>query len=163
MENKIGIGIISLLIGLLFLSGFVSFKRGVDILKLEEEIELYEDEVRDLHQTIGEYKTNESWYEDFIDVIIEVKNQEMQNAVLEERIYWLEQEPIIITEKETIYRTLYSCNLIDLIGDIQEALDDGFTFEVVNGVLLEYYNGVATGDTWTNEEITNDYCYIIER
>ena len=51
-------------------------------------------------------------------------------------------------------------DLIQFVEDWNEAFELGYTFEVVNGVVIEYRNGIATGDEFTNEELLEMYLII---
>ena len=67
---------------------------------------------------------------------------------LEARIEELEGEPIVYT----------GCNMVSLLWEFGEAIDDGYTLDLVNGNLVEYKNGIATGDIFTNQDLLDDYC-----
>ena len=67
---------------------------------------------------------------------------------LEARIEILEGEPIVYT----------GCNMVSLLWEFGEAIDDGYTLDLVNGNLVEYKNGIATGDIFTNQDLLDDYC-----
>ncbi len=45
-----------------------------------------EQEIAELNQTIGEYRINEEWFEDYIDLLEEVYEGKINKAILEERL-----------------------------------------------------------------------------
>ena len=45
-----------------------------------------EQEIAELNQTIGEYRINEEWFEDYIDLLEEVYEGKINEAILEERL-----------------------------------------------------------------------------
>ena len=60
---------------------------------------------------------------------------------------------------ETYSQIVYTgCNMVSLLWEFGEAIDDGYTLDLVNGNLVEYKNGIATGDIFTNQDLLDDYC-----
>lgn len=53
--------------------------------------ELYQDNL-ELNQEIGEYESTVEWLEDYLDLLDEIYAGKINEAVLEERIEWLEKE-----------------------------------------------------------------------
>jgi len=49
-----------------------------------------EQEIAELNQTIGEYRINEEWFDDYIELLDEIYQGKINEAVLEERVKWLE-------------------------------------------------------------------------
>ena len=49
-----------------------------------------EQEIAELNQTIGEYRINEEWFEDYIDLLDEIYQGKINEAILEERVKQLE-------------------------------------------------------------------------
>ena len=84
--------------------------------------------------------------EDELDLLFD----ELEDYILEleARIEILEGEPIVYT----------GCNMVSLLWEFGEAIDDGYTFDLVNGNLVEYKNGIATGDIFTNQDLIDYYC-----
>ena len=84
--------------------------------------------------------------EDELDLLFD----ELEDYILEleARIEILEGEPIVYT----------GCNMVSLLWEFGEAIDDGYTLDLVNGNLVEYKNGIATGDIFTNQDLLDDYC-----
>jgi uncharacterized coiled-coil protein SlyX len=58
--------------------------------KLEDKVTKQEQEIAELNQTIGEYRINEEWFEEYFDLLEEVYKGKINEAVLEERVKWLE-------------------------------------------------------------------------
>ena len=83
-----------------------------------------------------------------------------QNDVLYSTI--AELEDIIFENQRRLDEMQQPCYLLELIGDYQKALDDGFTFTIIDGVMYEYKDGIATGDSWIEEDIIADYCNIYD-
>ena len=49
------------------------------------------------------------------------------------------------------------CNLVEMLYEFSEALDEGYTFEFIDGILYEYKDGEFE-ETFTNEYIVEYYC-----
>jgi len=64
-----------------------------------------------------------------------------------------------IEELETQEITYTNCNMIQLLFEYQEALDTYYTFYIIDGELLEYRDG-ELGDTFTNEDLLDEYCEV---
>lgn len=52
-------------------------------------------ENQQLREAVAEYQTSEDWFDDYLDIIGELYEQGIDNAVLEERIKWLERTEVI--------------------------------------------------------------------
>ena len=112
-----------------------------DILELEQRIIENELNITELDMNDLNFYTEDELdriFNEFGDYILE----------LEARIEILEGEPIVYT----------GCNMVSLLWEFGEAIDDGYTLDLVNGNLVEYKNGIATGDIFTNQDLLDDYC-----
>lgn len=70
----------------------ILFFQVLTVRKTIDENNQLQQKVDYLNQTIGEYRNNEEWLEDYIDVLEDIYEGKINEAVLEERIYWLERD-----------------------------------------------------------------------
>ena len=86
------------------------------VLMLRQELEIAE-----LNQTIGEYKINEEWFEDYIDLIVEIYEGKINEAVLKERVKQLENAK---NEKPPQYiYDVYEDYVNQIIDDLDDAIE----------------------------------------
>ena len=52
------------------------------------------------------------------------------------------------------------CDLIAIANDLINGYNGLYTFEIIDGVLYELKDGVYTGDTFTNEDLIEEYCEV---
>jgi len=110
------------------------------VLELESELRDFERfEYEDLIEFMNEF-------DDWEDTIVFLTKSEYDDLL--QRIEILEGEPIVYT----------GCNMVSLLWEFGEAIDDGYTLDLVNGNLVEYKNGIATGDIFTNQDLIDYYC-----
>ena len=84
--------------------------------RLKQEREELKNEIQELNREIGEYEAMDSFWEDYIDLLDEIYQGKINEAVLQERVKWLEQ-------KETQI-------------DTQQMYDD---FEELIDIIIYYY------------------------
>lgn len=91
MNNKINksliIGIVGLL-GLLVLLVLSTFA----VVTSNQTIHSKNEQIKELNREIGEYQAMESFWEDYIDLIGDIYEGKINEAVLEERVKWLENK-----------------------------------------------------------------------
>jgi len=90
--------------------------------RVKQENQKLKDEIQELNREIGEYQVMDSFWEDYIDLLDEIYEGKINEAVLEERIYWL--------ESNDVYE-----------GDYVQQMYD--TFEDLIEVMIEYYETTA--------------------
>ena len=109
-------------------------------IKLGKERDELLEVVNELNREIGEYGTITDFWEDYIDLLDEIYQGKINEAVLEERLYWYEQYIEAIEEYETkIIETISEMvtdyglgiyNLEDLVSLIDDLEDNiGATFD----------------------------------
>ena len=74
-----------------------------------------EQEIAELNQTIGEYRINEAWFEDYIDLLEEVYEGKINEAVLEERVRQL--------ENGNLQSEIYDDFVYQLLADFDDAIE----------------------------------------
>jgi len=60
--------------------------------KLEDKVSKQEQEIAELNQTVGEYEAMDSFWEEYIDLLDEIYQGKINEAVLEERVKRLEEK-----------------------------------------------------------------------
>ena len=70
--------------------------------RLKQERQELKDEIQELNREIGEYQAMNSFWEDYIDLLDEIYQGKINEAVLEERIYWLQYNNNNIYDKEEL-------------------------------------------------------------
>ena len=60
--------------------------------RLKQERQELKDEIQELNREIGELQSDLAWMDDYLDLIEEIYEGKINEAVLEERIKWLENE-----------------------------------------------------------------------
>lgn len=86
MKNKIDLSLIMAIVGLLILLALSTFA----VISSNRTIHSKNEQIKDLNQEIGEYQAMESFWEDYIDLIEDIYEGKINEAVLEERVKWLE-------------------------------------------------------------------------
>ncbi len=111
MKNKIDL---SLIVALLILSMvFV-----VVIINRNQTIRSKNEHIKDLNREIGEYQAMESFWEDYIDLIGDIYEGKISEAVLEERVKWLEN-----TKNGNIPSNIYDDYIQQLLEDFNDAIE----------------------------------------
>ena len=77
-----------------------------------------EQEIAELNQTIGEYRINEEWFEDYIDLLEEIYEGKINEAILKERVKQLENAK---NEKPPQY--IYDDYVNQIIDDLDDAIE----------------------------------------
>ncbi len=77
-----------------------------------------EQEIAELNQTIGEYRINEAWFEDYIDIIVEIYEGRINEAILEERVRQLEN-----AKNEKLPNSIYDDYVNQIIDDLDDAIE----------------------------------------
>ena len=70
--------------------------------RVKQENQKLKDEIQELNREIGEYQVMDSFWEDYIDLLDEIYQGKINEAVLEERIYWLQYNNNNIYDKEEL-------------------------------------------------------------
>ena len=93
MNNKINKSLIIGIVGLLILLVMSTFA----VVSSNRTIHSKNKRIEDLNKEIGEYQATESFLEDYIDLIGDIYKGKINEAVLEERVKWLENKKSGIT------------------------------------------------------------------
>lgn len=89
--------------------------------KLEDKVTKQEQEIAELNQTIGEYRINEAWFEEYIDLIEEIYEGKINEAILKERVKQLENAK---NEKPQPYiYDVYEDYVNQIIDDLDDAIE----------------------------------------
>ena len=94
--------------------------------RLKQERQELRNEIQQLNREIGEYRAMDSFWEEYMDLLDEIYQGKINEAVLEERVYWLQ------------YTNIYDEDYV------QQMYDD---FEDLLEVFIEYYET-------TNQEVS---------
>ena len=114
---------------------------GVRVDQKNEIIDIQEQKIQELNREIGEYQAMDSFWEEYMDLLDEIYQGKINEAVLEERVYWLQ------------YTKIYDEDYV------QQMYDD---FEEFFEVIIEYYED--TDQSMTLEEYTaQNYPALYER
>ena len=114
MKNKLVLSLTIVIIWLLILS--IVFA-GV-IINHNKTIHSKNEQIKDLNREIGEYKAMDSFWEDYIDLIEDIYEGKINEAVLEERVKWLEN-----TKNENIPSNIYDDYVYQLLEDFDDAIE----------------------------------------
>lgn len=113
---------------------------GVRVDQKNEIIDIQEQKIQDLNREIGEYQAMDSFWEEYMDLLDEVYDGKVKEAVLEERVHWLkyldELRDDYVTQE---YYKLY----------VNQLKDD---MELLAEVIVDYYED--TDQSMTLEEYT---------
>ena len=138
--NKKESNVLVILIFIIFIAlfaitmGSAFIRRGNTIIEQERKIQ-------ELNREIGEYQAMDSFWEEYMDLLDEIYQGKINEAVLEERVYWLQ------------YTNIYDEDYV------QQMYDD---FEDFFEVIIEYYED--TDQSMTLEEYTaQNYPALYER
>lgn len=118
-------------------------------------------EIAELNQTIGEYKINEEWFYDYVDVLEEIYEGKINEAVLEERIYWLERDNTFNDDNIDGYY------LLEVVSRIRTRTGDAYVYT------LRVYGSGETGTITSSQlfsvgefvlgiETNDDEVYLID-
>ena len=132
-----------------------NYWRAKDYYTQEEVDELIQNAIDELGDEIESELPQVYYSKNEVDQII-------QNEIDELELIIDNLEEIIFENQRRLDEMQQPCYLFELIGDYQKALDDGFTFTIIDGVMYEYKDGIATGDSWIEEDIIADYCNIYD-
>jgi hypothetical protein len=91
---------------------------GVRVDQKNEIIDIQEQKIQDLNREIGEYQAMDSFWEEYMDLLDEIYRGKINEAVLNERVKWLE------------YNNIYDEDYVQQMNDDFEELID---------VVIEYY------------------------
>lgn len=143
-------------LSLIFIIVVVAYSRNISYINTKQELELHQEKVAELYVTIGEYKNNENWFEDFIDLIAETYEQEIKTAVLEERIKWLEEindGNNNLYNKEEMY--IVVDQLLRFALEIQEDESASIAYDEKKQIIIIFkYNDYG--------ELLNTYTYTLD-
>lgn len=109
--------------------------------RLKQERQELKDEIQELNREIGEYQAMDSFWEDYIDLLDEIYQGKINEAVLEERIYWLE------------YHNGYEEDYVQQMYD---------TFEDLIEVMIEYYE-TTTQEVSLETYVAQNYPVLYDR
>ena len=136
---------------------FFTFGLASLIVNQKNTINSQSEKINELNQYIGEYQYSENFWEDYIDLLDEIYQGKINEAVLQERIKWLEeQEPIdgYYTQQE-VYEILEILlnDLVDLKYD--DSIDVSYDEQTKTFTVIEYnqYGEVFDVDAYTLDEI----------
>ena len=102
------------------------------------QIKLQQSKIDELNQEIGEYRMNEEWFDDYFDVLEDIYEGKIENAVLEERIYWLESDNNLNSDVDGYY-------LLEVLSRIRTRSGDAYVYTV------RVYNNGETGTITSTE------------
>ena len=123
---------------------------GVRVDQKNEIIDIQEQKIQDLNREIGEYQATEDFDWDFVDLLDEVYDGKVKEAVLEERVHWLKY----LNELRDDYVTQEYYELY-----VNQLKDD---MELLAEVIVDYYED--TDQSMTLEEYTaQNYPALYER
>ena len=88
MNNKINKSLIIGIVGLLILLVLSTFA----VVSSNRTIHSKNEHIKNLNREIGEYQAMESFWEDYIDLMVDIYEGKIREAVLEERVKWLENK-----------------------------------------------------------------------
>ena len=91
MKNKIDLSLIMAIVGVLILVVVSTFAVVIS----NRTIHSKNEQIKDLNQEIGEYQAMESFWEDYIDLIGDIYEGKIREAVLEERVKWLSLDTVV--------------------------------------------------------------------
>ena len=142
------VGIIALLV-LLFLIASSAFLL-IQNFRLKQEEKNLNDMITHLNKKIGEYQATEDFYWDFMNLLDEVYDSKVKEAVLEERVYWLKY--LSELQEENVTQEYYKLYVNQLKDDM----------ELLVEVIVDYYED--TNQSVTLEEYTaQNYPALYER
>lgn len=121
-------------LALMVSSGFI-----IGLYISSSQIKRQQAQIEELNQVIGEYRYNEAWFEDYVDVLEEIYEGKIENAVLEERIYWLEKDNTLDTDTNDYY-------LLEVVSRIRTRSGDAYIYT------LRVYGSDETG-TITSDQL----------
>lgn len=118
-------------------------------------------QIDSLNQTIGEYEINEEWFDDYVDVLEDIYEGKINEAVLEERIYWLERDNTFNDNNTDDYY------LLEVISRFRTRTGDAYVYT------LRVYGSNETGTITSSQlfsvgefvlgvETNNDEVYLID-
>ena len=137
--NKKESNVLVVLIFIIFIAlfaitmGSAFIRRGNTIIEQEQKIQK-------LNREIGEYQATEDFYWDFVDLLDEVYDGKVKEAVLEERVYWLKY--LSELQEENVTQEYYELYVNQLKDDM----------ELLAEVIVDYYED--TDQSMTLEEYT---------
>lgn len=114
MKNKIDL---SAIIGIILII-ILSTVFAVVFISLNKTIHSKNEHIKDLNREIGEYQAMESFWEDYIDLIGDIYEGKINEAVLEERVKWLEN-----AKNENIPSNIYDDYVYQLLEDFDDAIE----------------------------------------
>ena len=109
--------------------------------RLKQERQELKDEIQELNREIGEYQAMDSFWEDYMDLLDEIYQGKINEAVLEERIYWLD------------YNNGYEEDYVQQMYD---------TFEDLIEVMIEYYE-TTTQEVSLETYVAQNYPSLYDR
>lgn len=64
-------------------------------------------------------------------------------------------------ESAEVQEEYTDCNLMELLSDVENVRENGYTFVITEeGLLIEYKDGIPTGDIFTEENLQREYCEV---
>lgn len=96
--------------------------------------------IEELNQTIGEYEMNEAWFEEYVDMLEDIYEGKINEAVLEERIYWLERDNTFNED------TIDDYYLLEVVSKVRTRSGDAYIYT------LRVYGSDETG-TITSKQL----------
>ena len=102
------------------------------------QIKLQQSKIEELNQEVGEYRMNEAWFEEYVDVLEEIYKGKINEAVLEERIYWLEKDNTFNDDTNDYY-------LLEVVSRISTMSGNAYIYT------LRVYGSDETGTITSNQ------------
>lgn len=109
--------------------------------RLKQERQELKDKIQELNREIGEYQAMNSFWEDYMDLLDEIYQGKINEAVLEERLYWLE------------YNNIYEDDYVQQMYN---------TFEDLIEVMIEYYE-ITTQEVSLETYVAQNYPSLYDR
>jgi len=138
MTNKLKLFLV--ITGILFM--FLITTKYYQAISLNKE--LYQDNL-ELNQEIGEYEATVEWLEDYLDLLDEIYAGKINEAILKERIEWLEKE-----NQDLIFDFEYAKQMWD---DFEIVADELYGY---TGLDFENYFSFKYPDVYARVEHYND-------
>ncbi len=120
MKNKINLSLIIGIVGLLILLALSTFA----VVSSNRTIHSKNERIEELNREIGEYQAMESFWEDYIDLIADIYEGKINEAVLEERVKWLEN-----SKNGNLSSDIYDDYVYQLLEDFDDAIE----------IIIHYY------------------------
>lgn len=161
---KKGYWILNIIYASIFIVALLLLFQNMNLRKTNQEYANRNDE---LNREIGEYKAMEDFYWEYTKLLDEIYRGKINEAVLEERIKWLEQYTEWLEERETVsdgytqeemYEVIEEMIYLMLEVNTDEMLDVDYNEKTKIFVIIQYnqYGKVFDTYTYTLDEIIHE-------